>query len=289
MVMKDLSLRLSVIKKSVRGARTVHFILMGLAGMLVSGRWDTGGVLIPSILLCTSIAFVWLFTTMVNDAFDMEIDRKAHPERPLVRGEITLEEYRRLYITAGTLSLFFSLFLGFIPLLSIAAFMALAYLYSVPPARVRDRPYATIIIGSASSLSFLAGYSALFWPFSGAFFYIPEFSSEFITLFLIILMALSVSPLINAYHDIEADSEAGVRNLYTITGPKKGKALVTSLIPLLFSLPLILFHSLADLLVCLLSGFVAAFWFFRYGGSRTVFLLYFLVLSYFLLLLFFSS
>lgn len=286
-MVKHLSSRLSVVKKSVRGARTVHFMLMGLTGMLVSGRWDTGNILLPSILLCTSIFFVWLFTTMVNDAFDMEIDRKAHPDRPLVRGEITLEDYRRLYRIAGTLSLFFSIFLGFIPFLSMLSFMALAYLYSVPPARVRDRPYATIIIGSASSLSFLAGYSALFWPSSGVFFYLPAFSSEFLTLFLIILMALSVSPLINAYQDFEADSQAGVKNLYTIIGPEKGKALVASLIPLLFSLPLILFHSMADLLVSLLSGLAAALWFFRYGSSRPVFLLYFLVLSYFLLRLFF--
>ena len=273
---------LYIIRKSVRGARTLHFILMGLIGLLVSGRWTMQNILLPASLLSLSLSFVWLYTTMINDAFDIEIDRKAHPDRPLVRSEITFRRYSNIYNAILMLSLLFSLFLGVIPLLSVFGFAVLAYLYSAPPFRVRDRPYATIIIGLASSFSLLAGYSAIFWPLSGTFFYFPSWSPAFFTLFLIILFALSVSPLINAYHDRDGDAAAGVKNIYTILGPEKGKIVVSLLIPLLFALPLILYHSLADVIVSLSFGLFVAFIFFRQGSAIPVFVSYFMVLLYFL-------
>ena len=105
---------LYIIRKSVRGARTLHFILMGLIGLLVSGAWTVQNILLLASLLSLSLFFVWLYTTMINDAFDIEIDRKAHPDRPLVRGEISFRRYRSIYTAILVLSLFFSLFLGLI-------------------------------------------------------------------------------------------------------------------------------------------------------------------------------
>ncbi len=273
---------LRVIAGSVRGVRTLHFILMGILGLLVSCGSLTESILLPALLLSLSLFFAWLFTTMVNDVYDIAIDRKAHPERPLAKGEITVGQYKRIYTAAAILSMLFSTLLGLIPLLSILAFLLLAHLYSVPPFRVRDRPYATLIIGLASSLSFLAGYSAHMWFHDGAFIYIPVSSAEFLTIFLIILSALSISPLVNAYQDREADASAGARNIYAILGSERGKAMVSALIPMLFSLPLLLFHSASDIMLSISLGIFAAATFFRRGRASPVFISYFVALLYFL-------
>ncbi len=272
----------SVIKGSVRWARSLHFILMGLLGLLLSPAFSVRNALLSSVFLFPSIFLVWLHTTMVNDAFDTEIDRRAHPERPLVRGDIGFLRYRRIYTEVWLLSILLAVPIGFIPLISIMLFSLLASLYSVPPFRVRDRPYATVIIGLASSLSFLAGYSAELWPASGRFFSVPPLSSTFFTVFLMILFALSISPLVNAYKDREADRMAGARNIYTILGAETGKAVVSILIPLLFSLPLIIFSSPLDMLVSLSFGLFAALSFFRSGESMPVFVSYFAAMLYFL-------
>ncbi len=272
---------LYIVSRSVRGGRMIHFILMGLLGLLFSERTEHG-IILSSILLSISLSFVWLYTTMINDAFDIEIDSKAHPERPLVRGEITFAEYKKVYLSAALLSIIVSFLLGLIPLLCILAFILLAYIYSVPPARIRDRPYATVIVGTASALSFLAGYSGNFWMQSGAFFYLPPYSLVFVTVFLIILSALSISPLVNAYRDIEGDKAAGVRNLYTLLGEERGRTLVSVMIPLLFALPLLLFHSLTDIAISLSLGMFAAIIFFKYGSSNSVFASYLVILLYFI-------
>src|SRR5665647_2300178 len=76
--------------------------LTAAAGVLV-GAWWAGWGDPPSIALAalvavglTAAANVW------NDIADVEIDRAAHPERPLVAGTLSLADADRLAIVAAT-------------------------------------------------------------------------------------------------------------------------------------------------------------------------------------------
>ncbi|MBS3817240.1 MAG: UbiA prenyltransferase family protein, partial [Candidatus Thermoplasmatota archaeon] len=93
----------------------------------------------------------------------------------------------------------------------------------------------------------------------------------------------SISPLINAVSDYEGDKKAGVRNLYTIYGFEKGKKMVSILIVILFLTPLLIFHSLVEIIFLLVLSLISAFIFYRYEKYKVVLGLYFIVLIYILI------
>jgi 4-hydroxybenzoate polyprenyltransferase len=107
---------------------------------------------------------VWGATLAINDAYDLSGD-KVNPrksEAPLVRGLATPAFARRAakafagaaLVGAATINLTF--------LALVAAFLALAWAYSVPPLRLKTRPGADLAVNAlgVGVLAVLAGWSA---------------------------------------------------------------------------------------------------------------------------------
>ena len=292
---------LSMIMGSVRLFRTLHFCLMVIMGIIIKQfiepdipgllEMDTFSISRLSLILLAfgAVASVWQFTTMINDIYDVEIDKLSHKDRPLASGSISVEKYRKIAITFAFASILLSLFLGHIPVLLMISFIGLGIAYSVPPLRIRNRIFATTIIGAGSFIAYMLGYyspSLGIFDYSGIGLDTPSFvlmSTEALLIGALIFTLLSISPFINAYKDYDGDKAAGVKNPLTRLEKDKAKQFVTILIPILFLSPLLLINSLQDIFIAIPAATIATAVFYKYENIKAIFGIYLIILLYGLL------
>ncbi len=284
--------------RNLKPFRSIHFIMLVLIGIIVVRKISPDYALdplalnhFPFVLLAVfcSAFFIWQFTSLLNDLYDVSIDKLAHPDRPLVQEHKHEKIYLELCIVIAIVSSWFTILLGpFIFLLNSMAIFA-AVIYSVPPIRLRNRPYGHICIGLGSVIALLVGvYSPTGWTdgiASNAPYHpraIP-FYSDVLQLSFLLFVVLSISPLINAISDYEGDLRSGVKNVYTVYGLEKGKKIVSVLIIFLFLSPLLMFHSLQDIVVLVPPAIVSSILFYKGEKWKALFGLYFLILIYCLL------
>jgi len=273
--------------------RTLHFISMTVIGFVVLSQvnnytveitnlWNLIFIFLPAVCMI----FTWQFTATVNDIYDVDIDRVVHPDRPLVTGKIDPTTYRNIAVAFAVTSSLISLYLGIFMLLLNLTFVLAAILYSKPPIRLKERVYGYVCVGYASVVAFFFGmYSYIYWSISiensrWFLFRGVPFYDEVASISLIIFVALSVSPYINALSDYDGDKESGVKNIYTIYGREKGKKVVTVLIVFLFLSPLFLFPNLFDLIIFIPFSLISAYTYYVYEDHRPIFILYFVIVLY---------
>lgn len=263
--------------RNLRPFRTLHFVLMVCIGLAVAnniGFFEPNNV--PYIIITVFLlVFLWQYTIMINDVYDMEIDELSNVKRPLIAGVVTRGQYTILFVSMAIISVLFSFFLGPI-IIFIALFcLFLGTIYSVPPIRIRDRIWSSVIIGLGSAMAFLIGY---FTPnFEGVR---ADLNSNAILLSLIIFSALSMGPILTDLKDYEGDKKANVRSIYTVFGLEKGKKIASALIPFIFLIPAIILHSFLDVILFMAFGIIGAIIFYKKGDFRLVFGCYFVVLIY---------
>jgi len=232
------------------------------------------------------MVLTWQFSAMINDIYDTDIDKFVHPDRPLVTGEIDVKIYRNTAVAFAILSLLISLYFGVLLMLLNLTFLIAALLYSIPPIRLKDRAYGYVCVGYASVVALIhGGYSPISWSLAieqGRYFLfegLPIYD-DLLSVSLIIFLALSISPYINALSDYEGDKRSGVRNIYTIYGREKGKKIMTVLVVVLFLSPISLLQGTLDLIIMIPISLIAAYVFYVHEDHRPIFGMYFLVILY---------
>ncbi len=283
--------------KNLKLFRTVHFVVMVIIGIVVVREIAPANALdvfsiqyFPYIFLpALCMALTWQFTAMINDYYDIDIDKLVHPDRPLITGEISSDRFLQIAVTAGCTSAFLSLLIGILPFLLNLTFVIAALLYSIPPIRLKNRIFGYVCVGWASVVAFLTGiYSPVSWRNELYWFStttprnIPFFP-DIAVISLILFSVLSISPYINAIADYEGDKEGGVKSIYTIYGLEKGKKIVSILVMFLFLAPLLLFHSTIDILIFLTASIASVLIFYYLENYQAIFGIYFLILIYVLL------
>ncbi len=291
--------RRSILKNYVSNMkvlRSVHFMAMTIIGFIILSQlnYEVNFVFeiynIPKFVfppLC--MVMTWQFTAMINDMYDIGIDRIVHPNRPLVTGDIDSKLFSNIAVTIAVLSILISLYIGITLMILNLTFMLAALAYSVPPVRLKERAYGYICVGYASVVALLFGvYSPIYWSLSlkdGRFFLIEgvPFFREVLSISVIIFLTLSISPYINALSDYEGDKLSGVKNIYTIYGRERGKRFMTIMVVVLFLSPIILLQGRVDLFVLAPISLVASYIFYSHEDHRPIFGMYFLVIVYSLL------
>lgn len=280
--------------KNIKPYRTLHFSIMVVIGMAVVHEIDPQFALDPLYIMELPFIFLavfcmilmWQFTAILNDIYDIKIDKVVHPERPLIKGVIGTRSYLEIGISLAMSSLFLSLLLGLPLFLLNLTFMAAAVMYSVPPVRLKDKIYGYVCVGYASVASFIFGvYSPINWRLglnidSSTIGRTITFYPQIFNISILLFILLSISPLINAISDYEGDKKSGVRSVYTIYGFKKGKTMVSVLVVILFLSPLLILHTFIDLAVFIPISLIAASVFYFYEEYRVVFGLYFFAIIY---------
>jgi geranylgeranylglycerol-phosphate geranylgeranyltransferase len=213
----------------------------GLMGSLtvIIGILNTRAGIDPLLLISNLILGVitYFFISgsgmVINDYYDVEIDKINRPERPIPRGSITLKQAKILWlitiIISVILAFFHSLFfhIGYLNFILVVFFVFIGWLYAAWGKK--SGFFGNIIV----SISFSVGliYGAILNN-SNVPLYIYFF---FLTSFFLLLSR----EVIKGCEDIEGDKNEGVKTLAIRIGPKK-----STYISLIFAVSAIIFFIL---------------------------------------------
>ncbi|MGK2848493.1 MAG: UbiA family prenyltransferase [Minisyncoccota bacterium] len=210
-----------------------------------------------ALALLIAVECAWIASVIVNDLYDITIDRVTNCSRPLISNTIP----PTLYKTYGLLFFGTSLILGgivhFSVILLLLAYQAIAWIYSAPPFRFKRIPgIATILAASAGILILSTGFLVVSsengiqaLPFS-------------LLLFLFIAYALAIP--IKDFKDIRGDAIDHVYTIPVLLGAQNAKLFIGSLVFLLYlSSPFVL--NTRELLVPALIFGSLTFWSLQQG------------------------
>ncbi len=162
------------------------------------------------------VALVWSATAILNDCYDVEIDRVSNPSRAVVRGLLRRDEALRAAVLLYALAMMAMLTLrGTASKGVVMLGIILGVQYSAPPLRLRRWGVAgMLVIGSGVALAFLLGSLSQ-----------GSISTEaLVTAFLFGIFAFNAA-ILKDFKDLEGDRKAGVVTLPVLLGYRRAAAL----------------------------------------------------------------
>ncbi|MFB6088627.1 MAG: UbiA family prenyltransferase, partial [Candidatus Aenigmatarchaeota archaeon] len=274
--------RIKIFFDDIRPWRLLHFELMFALGLILgmdaSLRIFNITDLFNLMLIAISIAFAWLYALVSNNIHDYEIDKISNKERPLIKPKIGYKDYKRTEKIFPLLALFYAVFVNFQTLFFILLSIGTAFLYSVPPLRLKRIPFfSKLFISLGSLLLVMLGFTFVAGTVHG----FPNI------ILAILLIGFTAAMNFIDIKDYEGDKKAGIKTVPVLLGLKKAK-LFTGLF---FILTYSSFYFIAkDLLIpAILLGVVQFYLINRKDyNEKHVFLVYsfslLVLLFYFLLL-----
>lgn len=274
--------------------RMCHFLLMGAIGIFIAGHiklqheftsyFNAGNIGVMGIALFT-ILFLWEYASMINNVYDVEIDKVTKKRRVLVQGFLNPTQLREISVILAISAVGLAITLGWIQIILTIFFIFLATIYSVPPVRLRNSIFSTTIIGLGSTLAFLIGYFAPSYTILGDEIIrsYPPLTNFAIIIGWIIFISLSVGSMVKDIDDYEGDKKSGIRNVFTVYGKEKGLCISSILLLPVFLSPLLLFHEYFDFFVFTPVSILTAYIFYKIHKSWVTFPFYFIILFYCLL------
>jgi len=208
--------------KDLRLERIIHYFLMFFLGVFCAHYlgektffWSID-LWSKLVFFPLSLFFSCLFSIIINNIYDLEIDKISNTKRPLVTNSINLNDYKKIAFASLFLSFFYSGLLGFEWFFFNILFTGLYFIYSSPPLRLKRIPFLSKFILSAASLIMVySGYFSietnlklnfnLVWPFFIAFGLLLNFID---------------------LKDIKGDSNDGIKTLPIIFGEWWGKRII---------------------------------------------------------------
>lgn len=179
------------------------------------------------LTMLIAVECAWLASVVVNDLYDIEIDKVTNRTRPLIANTIAKKDYSIFGILFFFISIFFMAIISVTGALLLVAYQAIAFLYSANPLRLKRFPlFATLFASAASLLIFFAGYiifstikSINSMPWS-----IPAF----------LFVAYTFLLTIKDFKDITGDKHDQVYTIPVLLGAQLGKQVIGTLTFLLF-------------------------------------------------------
>ena len=195
--------------------------LVVLVGGIISSPQNSVGINL--ILASIVAALVAASGNVINDLFDIEIDKIAHPDRPLANGNLKIIEAKIFYIVLLIIAISISLILNHQLLIITLFALTLLYFYSF---LLKKIPLlGNIVIAFLTALAFLFGGIAVD-NISGAI--IPAIFAFLINL---------IRELVKDAEDYEGDKTYNVNTLPVKYGMKRTKqiALAISIMLIVFT------------------------------------------------------
>lgn len=229
--------------KNARVERVLFYVILLLCGAGFAYINGYGNIkswvdVLSLIILILSWCAVWLYAVHSNDIVDIKIDEISNPERPLVKGELSVHEMRESGYVFLVISLLGSWLAGFYPFFMNLVYIATSYIYSTPPLRLRRFPIlSSFLISVACLATILAGF--FFISVDKRLGLFPGFVS------IGILIIFTLITNIRDLKDVEGDKKDGVYTLATIFGQKANQiiglcfAIAILLVPIFLSLYII--------------------------------------------------
>jgi len=185
-------------------------------------------------ILLIAVCSAWLASVILNDLYDVAIDRMTNTHRPLVTGSIDPENYKTIGMILFGASIFLAAIVSTQAALLLALYQALAFLYSADPLRLKRYPVvATALAAMASLLVLFAGFIVFSADKNIAA--LPTSISA-----LLFFAYLAIIP-IKDFKDIPGDRADGILTLPVLLGEDRAKRLIGSFVFIVFvTSPLVL-------------------------------------------------
>ncbi len=193
---------------------------MGLA-VIYAGATPTFGLfeVLSILVMIVAVTSAWLASVVGNDLYDRHIDALTNPLRPLPKRTISEALYRQIGTLFFATSLLLSAIVSFKAMFFLLAYQAIAWIYSMPPLRLKRVPIvATTLSASAGMTVLIAGYSVLS-P-------IADLSPVPISLLLFLFLSYAVTIPLKDLKDIEGDRLNGVFTIPVILGEERSRSVI---------------------------------------------------------------
>ncbi len=182
-------------------------VLAALTGFLAVGKEWVDVTRLVCGLVAALMVEVGVFA--FNDVFNLEEDRVNAPNRPLVRGDLTLFEAEVFGAVALALALVLSCLTNLLCCVIIALAIATSMLYNV---RLKREGFpGNLIVALNTALPFIYGAAIVE----------RALSAKPLLYFLIAFFATLGREVLKGIRDIEGDRRVGVKTLAIVWGPKR--------------------------------------------------------------------
>jgi geranylgeranylglycerol-phosphate geranylgeranyltransferase len=189
-------MRLGAVLKLIRVEHGVMLSVAVLAGALTVGFPDPLRVFLAC--LAAFLLEAALFTG--NDIMNIEEDRLNRPDRPLVRGDLSLRQAWFLVVFCGSVGLAISAYLGAGPLMLAVLALLLGFLYNAYVKRLAF--FGNIVVSLLTASAFLYGSLSMFVLTDKAL------------VFAVIALTANISrEVIKGIRDLPGDIKAGICTL----------------------------------------------------------------------------
>lgn len=224
--------KLKAFWKNSRPERIANYIFLIILGTLVAkssfpSLYLNWADYLSIFILCLSLYFSCAFAIYTNDIVDLPIDKVSNKWRPLVGGELSVQDAKQslgIFLLISVLAGYLS---GFLPFFFMLSFTALYYMYSAEPTRYKLIPlFSSFLIGLCCISAFLSG-----------FFIISPVKDITVLPFKYLYMIFVFYFLfwhIRDIKDIEGDKNAGVITVPVLFGDYWGPRVVAILSSLAF-------------------------------------------------------
>ncbi len=213
---------------NLRWERSVHYVLMALLGLRLAVpavSFQDLFILFKIGAMLTAIFFAFQHAVVVNDLFDVAGDKMTNTRRPLVSAAMERQEYFLIGSIFLALALAFALWVSDACFMVIVFLVALAFIYSAPPLRLKKNLFSSmLILGLEAMLVFVLGQVAFSPPGS----VLTINATVALLIFIIICLGESIKDL----KDIEGDAATGVVTLPVLLGEKDARNLIGGLVAL---------------------------------------------------------
>ena len=218
----------NIFKNNLPLTRIAYWVIIAFIGVVLNYKIfgdinlkNPVNVVSISVSLVLLALSIWL-AVLINDEEDVEIDRISNPERPLVKGDVSLQEWHVIQ--------FFSLVVVLLGILamnraigfSVIIALSVYYIYSVRPLRLkRHFIFSSLLIGIGSVAAAMAGFF-LVSPDQ----HVDAFPSQ-----AILFIGISYALLSNLkdIKDYEGDKKENMRTLPVVFGLEKSKYIMAAL------------------------------------------------------------
>ncbi|MEK7575909.1 MAG: UbiA family prenyltransferase [Patescibacteria group bacterium] len=279
--------------KNFRYLRIVYYYSLIFIGMILGiklGKLDNQTIfgslfdIVSLVSLFSAFLFAWLFAVWENDEEDIGIDEISNKNRPLVKKEISTNEWKSIKYLFLFFSLNFAFLSGFYTFIFILIFMAIYHIYSAQPLRLkRFMIISSLLIAINALLAVLAGFfftvgteNLNVFPFKYA---------------LCIIGVVFLVENVKNLKDIEGDKKYGIKTLPVILGEKKSKLLIGTFF--FFSMILVSFVFFLNIWTFFTAGLFGLILFLLINKEKFeekyIFLAYFVFLIIFIIEIFYLS
>jgi len=252
--------KLKAILKNLRVVRSMTFIITVFLGGIFHYFMFNNINVLNVFLSSVAIGLVWQVSIVINDISDYEIDKISNPSRPLVSGIFSESQYGFLGIILSFFALSFSVVVNKVVFILVVVTLIGAWVYSMPPLRLRKNFSGNILIGVSMVLSFLTGIYA-----AGNVFIMTK---HVVSLSFLIGYFGVVLTLAKDIKDVEADKLHNVQNIFTVFGRDNGKMITSVLIFFTLNVPAVF---LLNIFIFLLSG-IAVYLYYRFESIQAVYI-----------------